>query len=76
MNNYRLWLSNDLGRLSAGDLLQLFEVKENLTNKLIFICGPNQMMMEIANQFIKIGVKPRNIIFEDFNLIQGFHDWY
>jgi len=67
--NYRLWLSNDLGRLSAGDILQLFEVKENLTNKLIFICGPNQMMMEIANQFIKIGVKPRNIIFEDFNLI-------
>jgi len=36
---------------------------------LIFICGPTQMMMEFANKFIKAGVAPRNIIFEDFNLI-------
>jgi len=25
--------------------------------------------MDIANQFVKIGVPPRHIIFEDFNLL-------
>jgi predicted ferric reductase len=67
--NYRNWLSSDSGRISAEDIIQLFGAKETLPNKLIFICGPNQMMMELADQFIKLGVKPRNIIFEDFNLI-------
>jgi len=66
---YRLWLSNDLGRISAGNIIKLFEAEEKITNKLIFICGPNEMMMELADQFIKLGVKPRNIIFEDFKLI-------
>ncbi|HNU61565.1 MAG TPA: ferric reductase-like transmembrane domain-containing protein [Methanofastidiosum sp.] len=66
---YKIWASNDLGRLSAQDIAQLVGAKEKMTNKLIFICGPNEMMMELADQFIKLGVKPRNIVFEDFNLI-------
>ena len=66
---YRVWLSKNVGRITAEHINQLFEVRDNITKKLIFICGPNQMMMELADQFIKIGVKPRNIIFEDFNLI-------
>jgi len=67
--DYRLWLSKDRGRISAESAIKLFKSKETLSNKLIFICGPNQMMMELADQFIKLGVKPRNIVFEDFNLI-------
>lgn len=66
---YRLWISNDLGRISAEDIIQLFDAEENITNKLIFVCGPNEMTMELADQFIKLRVKSRNIIFEDFNLI-------
>ncbi|KYC45316.1 MAG: Sulfhydrogenase 2 subunit gamma [Candidatus Methanofastidiosum methylothiophilum] len=67
--NYRLWLSNDLGRISTKNIIELFEINEGLSDMIVFICGPNQMMMELADQFIKIGVKPRNIVFEDFNLI-------
>ena len=67
--DYRVWISSDSGRISAEDIIQLCDSKETISNKLIFICGPNQMMMELADQFIKLGVKPRDIIFEDFNLI-------
>ena len=57
------------GEFLHENIIQLFEVEGKITNKLIFICGPNEMMMELADQFIKLGVKSRNIIFEDFNLI-------
>jgi len=66
---YISWISKDKGRVSASGILKLLGTKDKITEKLIFICGPNQMMMELADQFIKMGVKPRNIIFEDFNLI-------
>ncbi|KYC52180.1 MAG: Sulfhydrogenase 2 subunit gamma [Candidatus Methanofastidiosum methylothiophilum] len=66
---YRVWLSKNVGRITAEHINQLFGIREDIGTKFIFICGPNQMMMELADQFIKMGVKPRNIIFEDFNLI-------
>ena len=66
---YIKWISVDKGRISAENIMRLLDDEEKITDKLIFICGPNEMMMDLANQFVKMGVKPRNIIFEDFNLI-------
>lgn len=66
--NYRLWISTENGRLSAEIIIKSIGAN-NIGDKLIFICGPTQMMMGLANQFVKIGVSPRNIIFEDFNLL-------
>ncbi|NMC58789.1 MAG: hypothetical protein GYA51_05305 [Candidatus Methanofastidiosa archaeon] len=66
---YNLWISKDSGRISAHKIMKMFDSEANIKEKLIFICGPTQMMMDIANQFVKIGVPPRHIIFEDFNLL-------
>lgn len=67
--SYILWCSKERGRLSAKDIADLFDSEETINDKLIFICGPNKLMMELSDQFIKMGVNPRNIVFEDFNLI-------
>lgn len=67
--NFKLWISGDSGRMTADKITKLFVLEGNIKERLIFICGPTEMMMDLANQFIKIGVAPRNIIFEDFNLI-------
>ncbi len=67
--NYILWLSKERGRLSAKAIMDLCHPGEKINDKLIFLCGPNKMMMELSDQFIKMGAKPNNIIFEDFNLI-------
>lgn len=39
-----------------------------IQNKLIFLCGPKNMMLSLTKQFLDMGVKRRNIIFEDFDL--------
>jgi len=39
-----------------------------LTNKTILLCGPKGMMSALTSQFLEMGVKRRNIIFEDFDL--------
>jgi len=67
--DYKLWISGINGRMTSDKIINLFDLENNIQDRLIFICGPNQMMMEFANKFIKAGVPPRNIIFEDFNLI-------
>lgn len=66
---YRLWISTENGRLSAEVIIKSIGANDNICEKLIFICGPTQMMMDLANQFVEIGIRPRNIIFEDFNLL-------
>jgi predicted ferric reductase len=38
----------------------------SLKNKAIFICGPPPMMHSLKSQFIKAGVKKKNIFMEDF----------
>lgn len=39
----------------------------NWQNKIFYICGPTAMMHSISAQLKENGVKPNNIIFEDFN---------
>jgi predicted ferric reductase len=37
-------------------------------DRKIFICGPKPMMRALTSQFLKMGIKKRDIIFEDFDL--------
>lgn len=62
--NYKQYCSNIHGRISAKTI---YESVGNLENKKILLCGPIPMMESLANQFKKLGVKNKDIIFEDFN---------
>lgn len=57
--------SDNNGHLTA----QTIEAKTgSLQNKLILLCGPKGMMKSLTKQFVEMGVKRKNIIFEDFDL--------
>jgi predicted ferric reductase len=53
------------GRISA-DIIAA-QHNNQVKDKLIFICGPKPMMESLNQQFLKLGVKQNNIIFEDFS---------
>lgn len=53
-------------RLTAGFIKQ---TAGDLKDKQIFLCGPEKMVQDLWEQFLDLGVKPRNIIFEEFNFL-------
>lgn len=57
-------LSAVRGRLNAKTI---YDIVGDLRNKLIFLCGPYSMMHDLQKQFVGMGVKSSNIIFEDFS---------
>lgn len=63
--NYTLYTSEVSGRIDATKIIGIVGTHEN---KKIMICGPIPMMNSLADQFTKLGVKNKDIIFEDFNL--------
>lgn len=64
--SYNLHCSKTAGRLSA-DVIRT-NVQE-LENSIIFLCGPPGMMTSLSYQFHALGVKKRQIIFEDFSFV-------
>jgi predicted ferric reductase len=60
------YCSNLSGRLDVEKISQM--IKLDIKSIKIFLCGPSAMMNALADQFIKAGVKPRNIFFEEFSL--------
>lgn len=42
------------------------EIKGNLFESSIFICGPKKMTSDLTRQFSQLGIEEKNIIFEDF----------
>lgn len=58
-------LSEISGRLTAKTIA---DKTGGITKKLIFLCGPRPMMVALTQQFVDMGVKRQNIIFEDFDL--------
>lgn len=62
---YQPHISQTNGRLTAE---KIKETVLDLEKRLVFLCGPPAMMLSLRDQFIAIGIKKRNIIFEDFNL--------
>lgn len=60
--------SNIEGRLTADDVIKALGHFEDIKNRNIFICGPIAMMRDLSQQFQALGVKPGQIIFEEFQL--------
>lgn len=56
--------SNNKGRITAKSIL---EIVGNFNNKKFLLCGPVEMMTSLSEQLAELGVKRKNIIFEDFN---------
>ncbi|MFA6072588.1 MAG: ferredoxin reductase family protein [Candidatus Woesearchaeota archaeon] len=50
------------GQINAELIDKTLKIKD----KAIFLCGPPQMMNSLKSQFLKAGVKKRNIFMEDF----------
>jgi len=66
-HHYELYLTSKEGRITAGYVHH--RVKGGVQNKNIFLCGPSAMVESLIGQFTSMGVKDRQIIVEDFNLI-------
>ena len=67
--NYVHWFSDEKGRITASDISEMIGGKEELRNRVIFMCGPPAMMYSLCKGFHLDGVSYRNIIFEDFNML-------
>jgi predicted ferric reductase len=63
---YQLWDHSKTGFLTAAAIIEAVGGKENLTNRLIFMCGPLPMMHALSKQFLALGMHPRQIVFEEF----------
>ncbi|MFP4170233.1 MAG: ferric reductase-like transmembrane domain-containing protein [Methanomassiliicoccales archaeon] len=66
--HYTPWITGERGRLSVSDLEELLGGREELMGRFFFLCGPAAMMSSLCEQLMGAGVRPRNIVFEDFDL--------
>jgi predicted ferric reductase len=64
---YIHWLSPERGRLDASTVDELTE--GGVRGRMIFLCGPVPMMRSIAEGLVRMGVRPRDIVYEDFDLL-------
>lgn len=64
--NYKYFpiFNDEKPRLTAQEIVKLVG---GFNNKLFYICGPSGMMHGLSADLQKIGVKSKDIIFEDFN---------
>ena len=63
---YLPWDTSQKSHLTADLINQsILELKD----RIIQICGPEKMMSDLGEQFIKEGVPLENIVFENFNLL-------
>ncbi len=60
------WYTNEKGYLSAR---AISEFSPNLKNSDIMLCGPSAFMFSLRQQFIDLGIKKKNIHFENFKLL-------
>lgn len=62
--HYLEYCSAVRGRITAEGILQMVG---DFGNKKFMLCGPVGMMLSLTEQLKKMGVKNKDIIFEDFN---------
>ncbi len=65
--DYHLWCADKSGFMDLQDVQQT--IGESLKKKIYFLCGPLPMMEFFIEELNKVGVKNKNISFEDFNLL-------
>lgn len=61
---YHQYCSDKKGRITARSILSMVD---SFDNKKFLLCGPIEMMESLTAQLSALGVKRKNIIFEDFN---------
>ncbi|KKT49685.1 MAG: hypothetical protein UW41_C0003G0052 [Candidatus Collierbacteria bacterium GW2011_GWC2_44_18] len=61
---YHRYISDVDGHLDANKLM---EMCNGVVGKRIMLCGPVAMMNSLASQLKVVGVKNKDIVFEDFN---------
>jgi predicted ferric reductase len=63
------WHSKENGRISGKHISDMLGGVQQVVARRFFICGPKPMMKALSEQIAGLGVHPKNVIFEDFNLI-------
>lgn len=66
---YTHWFSADQGRITGERIKNMMGSQIELKKRLIFMCGPPGMMYGLSKSFHQFGISYRNIIFEDFNML-------
>ena len=59
------WISQKMGRIDASKIKR---VRDKIEEKVIFICGPSEMIIALKKDFINNGVLKENIFSEEFNM--------
>lgn len=67
--SYIHWFSDEKGRITSEDIVRLVGGKHELKNRMIFMCAPPKMMYGLSKGLHKKGIHYRQIIFEDFNML-------
>lgn len=67
--SYTHWFSDKQGRITCENIVDIVGGKKQLTNRLIFMCGPPAMMYSLSKGLHKMNIPYRHIIFEDFNML-------
>jgi predicted ferric reductase len=66
---YIHWFSSQRGRISADDIIEILGGIHEVRRRYIFMCGPPKMMESLSRGLSKRGVRYKNIIYEDFNML-------
>ncbi|MBP9758645.1 ferric reductase-like transmembrane domain-containing protein [Candidatus Dojkabacteria bacterium] len=65
--NFENYLAKEKGKITADYIVK--QIKDEIKDRIILLCGPMPMMLALKKQFMKLGVSPKNIVFEEFNLV-------
>jgi ferredoxin-NADP reductase len=58
-----------MGRIDARRLAELVGGREEIRGRTLFICGPPALMRSLFDQLVELGLPPRRIFFEDFDIL-------
>lgn len=59
--------STEKGQRLSADLVA--KTAGNVKDKQVFLCGPGTMIEDLWEQFVSLGVNPRNLIYEEFKFL-------
>ncbi len=70
-NNFEYipWFSDEKGRITCDAIIQIVEDKIKLSDVKILMCGPPPMTYSLSRGFHKQGISYKDILFEDFNML-------
>ena len=66
---YIPWFSDEKGRITCDEVIHMVKNEMDVRNIKILMCGPPPMTYSLSRGFHKKGINHKNIIFEDFNML-------